>query len=105
MAQGTHICGVQSCAETLRIVLGRMTWQAIGLLALASLVFLNALMVTFRVLGLGRNLALEKGLMRRHAMRGVCYERDEAAPFYCDMNEEDSNLRKRWSGSGGKKSV
>lgn len=120
MAQGTHMCGVHSCAETLRLVIGRLTWQGIGVLALIALVFPNALLVAARAMGFRRHLVLESGVMRRHAMDGVvCYRRDTSsnAPFYCDMqsdlhmseNDEEntqeleaSSLRRRFNPSGKK---
>ena len=110
------MCGVHSCAETLRLVIGRLTWQGIGVLALVALVFPNALLVAARAMGFRRHLVLESGVMRRHAMDGVvCYRRDTSnAPFYCDMpsvseNDEEStqelevsSLRRRFNLDGKK---
>jgi hypothetical protein len=41
VAETTYLCGTMTCSDTIRLVATKITWQAVGALALFSMIFPN----------------------------------------------------------------
>lgn len=88
------MCGARPCSEAVRLLIARLTWQAVGLIAIALLVFPNAAHALFRSMGIlaaVRTRRAGKGKYWLYApsgwgRRGCCMpdagKGFENAPFY-----------------------
>lgn len=41
VAETTYLCGTMTCSDTIRLVATKLTWQAVGALALFTMIFPN----------------------------------------------------------------
>lgn len=71
MAQNTYVCGGRPCGEVIRTVVARMSWQALGVLCIAMILFPNLIHSLSRSLGSRYFIGSERGLIERHQRHGI----------------------------------